>query len=95
MKTLKRINRDSVKVRVDGALMPGEPLVCPMPFDIDFEPGSLIAENEPPDSGDSTTISSCGWIYVLGPLSAGSHTVLISTKFGDLKFQIHLSITVA
>jgi hypothetical protein len=96
MKALKSINLDSVKVKVDGALVPREPMVCPEPVDVVFEPGSAIAELDPPATGDTTPVVSCGWFYVLGPLSPGSHTILLPDKFKGLARQeILFSITVA
>ena len=96
MKDLKPINLDSVKVKVDGALVPRGSLVCPPSTDIDLEPGNLLQEIDPAVTGDSARVSSCAWMYVLAPLSVGSHTLFESTKWkGEKRYENLFSVTVA
>jgi hypothetical protein len=74
----------SVKAFVDGALVPKSPATCIDPFDAVIEPGSFLDEVDDQVTGDTSRVALCGWFYVLGPLSAGAHTLSFQGKFkGD------------
>lgn len=87
----------SIKVMVDDALVPKPLATCTDPFVIPIEEGSFLPEVDDMVTGTSDKVSGCGWFYVVGPLTAGEHTVFLSGKFkGDKKpGQLQFDITVS
>ncbi len=85
----------SVNVAVDGVSLPKEPMICSQAFDIALEPGNSLQQIDPNVTGDSTKIVICAWMYVVGPLSVGSHTIDITGKSkGSAPFELHYNVTV-
>jgi hypothetical protein len=96
LRQLKGLVVPSINVKVDGAVVPRGAMVCPEPIDVELEPGNLLETIDPAVTGDSTRASICGWFYVLGPLSTGQHTVLLSDKFaGEKRFEVLFDVTVS
>jgi hypothetical protein len=85
----------SIKVTVDGATLPKEPMLCAHPFDIALEPGNSLQQIDPAVEGDSTKVVVCGWFYVVGPFSAGEHTIDLTGKVkGNPPFELRYNVTV-
>lgn len=85
----------SVKVVVDGTALPKEPMLCSHPFDIALEPGNSLQQIDPDVEGDSTKAVICAWIYVVGPLSPGQHTIDVAGKVkGSPPYELRYNVTV-
>ena len=85
----------SVKVQVDGTSLEKEPMLCSHPFKIALEPGNSLQQLDSNVEGDSTKVVTCGWFYLLDPLSSGQHTIDLAgaTKTGS--FELRFNVTVA
>jgi hypothetical protein len=95
LKELRSIVLTSVKVKVDGALIPRPAMVCPDPIVVEIHPESFLAEVDPGIEGDTTRVTSCAWFHVLGPLGVGEHTILLSDKFeGEKRYEVLYRVTV-
>jgi hypothetical protein len=85
----------SVKVMVDGAALPKEPMLCSHPFDMALEPGNSLQQIDPDVEGDSTKVVTCAWIYVVGPMSPGEHTIDVTGKVkGSPPYELRYNVTV-
>jgi hypothetical protein len=85
----------SVSVAVDGATLPREPMICSDAFQITLEPGNALQQIDPNVTGDSSKAVTCGWFTLVGPLSAGQHTVDVTGQSkGSPPFQIRYNVTV-
>jgi hypothetical protein len=87
---LKGVVPKAVKVVVDGSTLPKGPMLCSQPFDISLEPGNSLQQLDPNVKGDSTKVVTCGWFYLVGPLSPGSHTIAVLWK-GELEALLEAS----
>ena len=92
---LKGVVPKAVKIAVDGSTLPKGPMICSQPFDISLEPGNSLQRLDPKVKGDSTKVVTCGWFFLVGPLSAGSHTIDTAgrVKGGD-GFTLRYNVTV-
>ena len=71
------------------------PMLCSQPFDISLEPGNSLQQLDPKVKGDSTKVVTCGWFYLVGPLSPGSHTIDMAGKVkGSDGFSLRYNVTV-
>jgi hypothetical protein len=85
----------AVKVVVDGATLPKEPMLCSHPFDMALEPGNSLQQIDPDVEGDSTKVVICAWVYVVGPLSSGEHTIDMAGKVkGSPPYEVRYNVTV-
>ena len=85
----------AVNVQVDGVSLPKGPMICSQPFDIALEPGNSMQQIDPKVKGDSTKAVTCAWMYLVGPFSAGSHTVVIGGKVkGSTPYEVRYNVTV-
>jgi len=92
---LKGVQPKSVKVAVDGSTLPKAPMICSQPFDISLEPGNSLQQLDPKVKGDSTKVVTCGWFFLVGPLSAGNHTIDMAGKVkGSDGFTLRYNVTV-
>lgn len=86
----------SVTVVVDGAALPKEPLICSHPFDVALEPGNSLQQIDANVTGDSTRVVICAWMYLVGPLSPGQHTIDVAGKVkGGAPYELRYNVTVA
>ena len=92
---LKGVEPKAVKVVVDGSALPKGPMLCSLPFDISLEPGNSLQQLDPQVKGDSTKVVTCGWFYLVGPLSPGSHTIDMAGRVkGSDGFSLRYNVTV-
>jgi len=92
---LKGVEPKAVKVVVDGSTLPKGPMLCSLPFDISLEPGNSLQQLDPQVKGDSTKVVTCGWFYLVGPLSPGSHTIDMAGRVkGSDGFSLRYNVTV-
>jgi hypothetical protein len=72
---------DSVKVKVDGVLLPRGPLVIPDPYEMELEPGNLIQTVDPAVIGDSTTVLPAFFFTRIPALAPGHHRIVTADRF--------------
>jgi len=86
---------DSVRVKVDGVLLPRQPLVIPEPYDMPLEPGNLIQTVDPSVIGDSTRVDIGFFFNWIDGLDPGTHTIVTADKFQGLgRFRTIFEFTV-
>lgn len=75
---------ESVRVKVDGVVLPRGPLTISDAYDMPLEPGNLISTVDPAVTGDSVRIMEGFWFNSIPGLDAGVHKIVTSDRFkGD------------
>jgi hypothetical protein len=87
---------DSVKVKVDGVLLPRGSLVIPDPYEMELEPGNLIQTVDPAVTGDSTTVLPAFFFTRIPGLTPGHHRIVTADRFegiGLFKTVFNFTVT--
>ena len=86
---------ESVRVKVDGVLLPRQPLLIPDPYDMPLEPGNLIQTVDPAVTGDSTRVGIGFYFSWIDGLDPGTHTIVTADKFKGIgRFRTVFEFTV-
>jgi hypothetical protein len=92
---LRKVVLGSVRVKLDGELLPRGPLVIPDPFNLSLEPGNFIQTYDPNVTGHSTLVMEGWWFTYIRALTPGAHVLIANDRFRGLgRFRTVFEINV-